>query len=90
VRLQEELLVGSPNDSPIDMTKAEVIHSATRFAREQGYDPERYDVEATQKNSTWEIRFYPQATRGKPEPGDFFTVHVNAVSKSAERLIPGK
>jgi hypothetical protein len=72
------------------MRKAEAIASAVSFARENGYDPEMYDIHADTRDLRWVVHFRRKSDQTKPRPGDFFIVEVNIRSKSVERLIPGK
>jgi hypothetical protein len=71
------------------MNKTEAVAIAAQFARDQGYDPVLYTADVAKKASRWQIDFRRRAT-DKPGPGDFFTVYVNATSKSVYRLVPGK
>jgi hypothetical protein len=71
------------------MNKTEAVAIAARFARDRGYDPALYTADAAKQASQWQIDFRRRAT-DKSGPGDFFTVYVNATSKSVDRLVPGK
>jgi hypothetical protein len=70
------------------MERDQVIQLASEYARREGYQAEEYDVSTKHNNDEWQVFFNSHAA--KPKPGDFFTVYVNAASKSVERLVPGK
>jgi hypothetical protein len=70
------------------MERDQVINLASEYARREGYRVENYEISTNHNKNEWRVFFKSHAA--KPSPGDFFTVHVNAASKSAERLVPGK
>ena len=71
------------------MSEAEAVELATDYARREGYDTGRYDVDAEKKDVRWEIHFR-RKSEDKPRPGDFFTVHVEDESGAVQRIVPGK
>ncbi|HEX6709752.1 MAG TPA: hypothetical protein VF068_05415 [Rubrobacter sp.] len=71
------------------MSETEAVEVAADYARREGYDTGRYDVEAEKQDVRWEIHFQRKG-EDKPRPGDFFTVHVDDVSGSVQRIVHGK
>jgi hypothetical protein len=71
------------------MNEAEAVEVASDFAREEGYDIDRYNVEVEKAEGRWEVHFR-RKSQDKPRPGDFFTVHVDEESGSVTRAIHGK
>jgi hypothetical protein len=71
------------------MEKSEAVELASDFARREGYDIGRYNIEAAKKDVRWEI-YFQRKSADKPRPGDFFTVYVDDGSSTVQRLIPGK
>ena len=72
------------------MTKKDAISVASGFAEEQGYAVARYDASAKKSVGRWQVDFRPRTKVAKSAPGDFFTVLVDDISETVERLIPGK
>ena len=71
------------------MNETEAVELASDFARREGYDPSRYDVEAERQDVRWEIHFR-RKSEDKPRPGDFFTVYVDDESGSVQGIVHGK
>jgi acetolactate synthase regulatory subunit len=70
------------------MNDTEAVESASRYARQKGYDIKQYSARAIKKHGKWEVEF--QSTSSRPRPGDFFTVYVDDESGMAERIVYGK
>jgi hypothetical protein len=69
------------------MKKAEIIQEAERYAREQGWRIENYEVTSVKsKGGTHVVSF--QGKSG--QEGDHFTVVLDAATGRATRLVPGR
>jgi hypothetical protein len=70
------------------MKAVEVLELARNYARQQNYDVDKYDANATEEGTRWRIDFHSKER--KPVPGDFFSVYVDCQTKSVVRQVPGK
>lgn len=70
------------------MERKDVIELACHFARQKGYDTEKYTISVEYMENVWQVNFYKKEE--KPGPGDFFTVGINDISKTVEYLFRGK
>lgn len=72
------------------MRKQEAVELARDFAKKKGYDAELYDVRSKKEAGIWNIYFQRKSEGFKPNPGDFFTVYVDDLTKEVQRIVYGK
>jgi len=72
------------------MLEQEAKEIACDFARQKGRDAELYNVRSKKEAGRWNIHFQRKSVDFKPDPGDFFTVYVDDLTKEVQRLVYGK
>lgn len=72
------------------MQEKEAIELARDFLRKKGYDAELYSIRSKKEAGRWNIYFQRKSEDYKPDPGDFFSVYVDDLTKKVQKIIYGK
>jgi hypothetical protein len=72
------------------MQEQEAIELACDLLREKGYDAELYDIRSKKEAGRWNIYFQRKSEDYRPDPGDFFSVYVDDLTKKVQQIVHGK